>query len=137
MKTAILSVCLLCFTQSRAQQQDQKEFYQQRVEKFKRIKNLGVGLTAVGGAALCVGLVLAANNDNDDLTIHPQGNQNDEGLSAGELTAIGSIFLIGPGIPLCIVGSQGESKYRAKLRSVGLMPSIKSQSVAITLTYKF
>ena len=138
MKIFILSVCMLCFIfSSQAQQNDEKAFYQQRLEKFKRIKKVGVGLTAVGGVALCAGLILAANDDADDFSTNPYSNQKDEGLSPGEITAISSVFLIGPGIPLWIVGSQGQSKYHAKLRTVSLKPGIKSQSVAITLTFKF
>mgnify|MGYP003575603488 CR=1 FL=1 len=137
MKIFLLTVCLLVFIfRSTAQEVDEKAFYQQRFEKFKRIKNLGIGLTAVGGVALAVGLVLHANNDRQDFTSNPYSYQKEEGLSTGEVTAIGSLFLIGPGIPLCIVGSQGESKYKAKLRTVSLIPSIKSQRVAITLRFK-
>jgi hypothetical protein len=82
-------------------------------------------------------MVLAANNDNDDFTPNPYTNQKDEGLSPGEITAIGSLFLIGPGIPWCIVESQGESKYKAKLRTVSLIPSINSESVAVRLRFGF
>src|SRR5688572_22578267 len=123
MKILFVCICMLCLIfKSQAHQSDEKTFYQQRLEKFARIKKVGAGLTAVGGVALCVGLVLAANNDNDDFATNPYSNQKDEGLSPGEITAISSVFLIGPGIPLWIVGSQGESKYRAQLRTVSLSP---------------
>jgi hypothetical protein len=136
MKIFLLSVCLLgVIIQSMAQHQDDKAFYQNRIQKFQRIKKLGVGLTAVGGVALIAGLVIDANNRDNSTSIHP--TQEEDRLTVGEVTAIGSLFLIGPGIPLCIVGSKGESKYKAKLRAVSVLPNITSLQVGVTLAYNF
>ena len=136
MKIFLLSVCLLgVIIQSMAQHQDDKAFYQNRIQKFQRIKKLGVGLTAVGGVALIAGLVIDASNRDNSTSIHP--TQEEDRLTVGEVTAIGSLFLIGPGIPLCIVGSKGESKYKAKLRAVSVLPNITSLQVGVTLAYNF
>ena len=139
MKIYIISAFILCFVfQSYAQQRDEKVFYEQRLEKFKRIKKVGVALTAVGGLAVLIGVALSAeeNYDNSSST-NPNYTPKDEGLSPGEITTIGGLFLIGPGVPLWIIGGNGESKYKEKLKAVSIRTNMNQKQVALTLTYRF
>ena len=138
MKIFIVNAFILCFVfQSYAQQIDKKLFYKQRVEKFKRIKNYGVGLTALGGVALIVGLALNASDKNDGVTYNPGYNQQSDDVKAGEITIVASFFLLGPGIPLWIIGDKGESKYNQKLKAVSIGANMNLGHRGVALTYRF
>lgn len=139
MKKYVISAFMLCSVfQSYAQQMDEKLFYKQRIEKFKRIKQVGVGLTAIGGVALFVGVALTAKDNHDNVSTNPNYSPpEDDGLSRGEITTIGSLFLIGPGVPLWIIGEKGESRYNKKLRAVSIRTNMNQAQVAMTLTYRF
>lgn len=63
--------------------------------------------------------------------------QENDSPSAGDITIVSSLFLIGPGVPLWIVGGQGESKYRKKFRAISFTPRMNKKGVAVALTYKF
>ena len=98
MKIFIVNAFIFCFLfQTYAQQVDQKLFYRQRVEKFSRIKNVGLALTALGGVALIVGLTLTASDKNEGPTYNPGYNQPQDKVTPGKITTIASFFLLGPG----------------------------------------
>lgn len=139
MKIYIISAFVLCSVfQSYAQDRDEKLFYQQRLEKFNRIKKVGVSLTAIGGIAIILGLALNAEENHDNLSTGPNSGQKDnEGLSNGEKVIIGGLFLAGPGVPLWIIGGNGESKYSEKLRTVSIRSNVNQKQVSITLAYRF
>ena len=139
MKIYIVGAFMLCFVfQSYAQQRDEKLFYEQRLEKFKRIKKVGVGLTAIGSIAVILGVALNAEEGHDNFSTGPNSGQKDgEGLSDGEMVIIGGLFLVGPGVPLWIIGGNGESKYSEKLRAISIRTNMNQKQVALTLTYRF
>jgi hypothetical protein len=137
MKIFIFHAFIFFFVfQSSAQQIDEK-FYKHRVEKFKRIKNYGVGLTALGGVALLVGLAMTASDENDGQTFNSGYNQQSDDVKAGEVITVGSFFLLAPGIPLWIIGGKGESKYNQKQKAVSVRANMDFQQRGVALSYRF
>lgn len=103
-----------------------KAYTEKKIKKYHKMKIAGIVLSSLGGAALvgtiagCV--VLARQADwNDGYTYggttYYDGNT---GVAKTLGLAIGGTFLtaglVGPGIPLSIIGSKKEKKYKAKLK---------------------
>ncbi|MFN8283299.1 MAG: hypothetical protein U0U67_08805 [Chitinophagales bacterium] len=92
-----------------------KAYLEKKVKKYHKMKITGIVLASLGGAALAgtiTGCVLLGRKTSlyDD---EPDNLLKTYGM------AIGGTFLtaglLGPGIPLAIIGSKKEKKYKAQL----------------------
>ena len=106
--------------------------YVKKSEKFRRMRNWGIGLTAVGTTLFVVGSVIIMESSVDEL-FYTESKTADAGAAS---TMIGGVCL-GGGIPLWIIGHNNHKKY-SKL-SQGLTVKINStpRSCGLTLTYHF
>jgi len=110
---------------SLAYYQKDKAYYEKKVAKYKKMKTIGIVLSSLGGAALAGTIagtvVLSRKADwNDGYTsggtTYYDGNT---GAAKALGMAIGGTFLtaglLGPGIPLAVIGASKSKKYSAKL----------------------
>ena len=58
MKKIILGFLILVITLSANAQQNQKEFYELKVERYSKMKRNGITMGAIGGAATAIGIIL-------------------------------------------------------------------------------
>ncbi len=103
-----------------------KAYYEQKVTKYKKMKTVGIVLSSLGGAALVGTIagtaVLARKADFNDYYYSNGSTYYYDGSSGAGKTigmAVGGAFLtaalLGPGIPLSIIGANKYKKYKAKL----------------------
>ena len=126
-----LCACLLVLVfQSYAQQMDERLFYLEKVEKYRRLKTAGVFLSVAGSIAL---VVVGVRLSEDDFYYY----HSDEDDYAMALTAVAGVSALGAGIPLWIVGGYNQSKYNEKMKRVSIGMRIDSGSKGLSLTYRF
>lgn len=143
MKTLVICILFIAVTvQSYAQKVDPETlFIHQKIEKYHRMKGTGRMLT-VGGSVLTVIGIVMASNSSTTTTYNGSGSTNTstEGNPGGAAACLllGSAGL-GAGIPLWIVGSHAEDKYKAKLLRQTVSFNLKANrnvaGVAITLKF--
>ncbi len=102
-----------------------KAYLEQKVKKYHKMKIVGIVLASLGGAALAGTIagtvVLARQSDWSDGYTSGGTTYYDGNSGAGRTLgmAIGGTFLtaalLGPGIPLAIIGSKKEKKYKEQL----------------------
>lgn len=103
-----------------------KAYYEKKVTKYKKMKTVGIVLSSLGGAALAGTIagtvVLARKADFGDYNYSNGNTYYYDGSSGAGKTigmAVGGTFLtaalLGPGIPLAVIGSNKYKKYKAKL----------------------
>lgn len=92
-----------------------KAYLEQKVKKYHKMKIAGIVLASLGGAAL-VGTVAGSVVLGRRVNLY-----EDDGTSFLRTygMAVGGTFLtaalLGPGIPLAIIGSKKEKRYKAQL----------------------
>ncbi len=94
------------------------------------MKNGGATLTVLGGILFVVGSVTVYNSTS----FLGGGNGNAE---AGAGAILFGVIGLGSGIPLWIVGAHNQRKYKAKLESITIQPTISARGTGLTLTYRF
>lgn len=121
-------LCLFVTFQSYAQQNTEKTFYLEKMEKYARMKNTGRTLTIGGGILTVVGIVLASNASTTTTyqngTTYTSTQGNPEAAALSMLFGIGGL---GAGIPLWIVGNHAHDKYKAKLAGVAVNLQFKNE----------
>lgn len=106
-----------------------KAYYEKKVKKYKKLRTVGIVLSSLGGAALAGTIagtvVLARKADFNDYNYTYGGTYYYTGNADVLKTigmAVGGSFLtaglLGPGIPLSIIGAKKTKKYKAKLDGV-------------------
>ncbi len=114
--------------------------YRLKVEKYKKMKTTGIALTAVGVAAVIIGIVNVADAPTTTTYTSTGGTQQTStGPKAvtGALLTLGGFAFMGTGIPLTIVGSIASTKYRRKLEATSVHFNITPQQQGIGLSYRF
>ena len=141
MKTYILFL-LMAFAanQLQAQLNDEKLFYLQKAEKYRRMKSTGAVLTATGTIAAIVGIVMMSNSTYTTTT-NSYGQQvttsTDGNAAGGALTFLAGAAAMGAGIPLWIVGSHAQNKYQRKLDGLALRMNVNQKSAGLTVAWRF
>ena len=122
-----------------AQLNEEKFFYLQKAEKYRKMKTTGAVLTVTGGIAFIVGIVILSNSTYTTTTNgygQPVTTSTDGNAAGGALTFLAGGAALGAGIPLWIVGRHAEKKYQRKLEGVTLRLNVNRQSPGLALTYR-
>lgn len=123
MKYLFLSVVLLCsFSQTFAQQEEDKLQYLKKAEKYRRMKNTGSTLIVTGSLATVTGLIMLMNSSTTT-TSTGYGNVTTETTGnpvGGALLYILGNAALGAGIPIAIVGKNNEKKYNRMLQNLSV-----------------
>ena len=138
MKTPIL-LLLMVFSAShmQAQQNDDKLFYLQKAEKYRRMKTTGAVLTGLGSIAFIAGIVTVSNATYTTTTNgygQPVTTSSDGDAAAGVLSFLAGSLALGAGVPLWIVGAHAKKKYERKLEGLTFRMNFHQQRAGFTLT---
>ena len=133
-------LCFLLFTANQSfAQEDDKLFYLQKIEKYRRMKSTGTTLTVLGGGMFIAGVAILSNSS----TTTTYNGYSSNTYTEGNPEAGAALFLIGgaglgAGIPLWIVGSHSKEKYERKLRNLSTAKVyLKPQANGLTLSLRF
>lgn len=78
--------------------------------KYKKLKTVGIILSAVGGGLIVTGAVMAGVAVHN--AVAGNGSVNNVGLAAGGyVMVVFGVFSAGAGIPLAVIGSVKQKKY--------------------------
>lgn len=126
-------------SQLHAQHNDEKLFYLQKAEKYRRMKSTGTVLTTTGTIAAIVGIVMMANSTYTTTTNsygQPVTTSTDGNAAGGALTFLAGSAALGAGVPLWIVGAHAQKKYQRKLDGLALRMNVNQQSAGLTLAWR-
>lgn len=115
-----------------AQENPDKLQYLTKVEKYRKMKNTGTTLTVLGGVLFVGGYVAMINSSFNVWTGDESGN-----FEAGAVAYLLGAGGLGSGIPLWIVGANNHRKYKDKLEGHSVRLQLSTQSMGLTLTYRF
>jgi len=132
MKLLTFSLLFLITIQSFAQENPNKLPDLAKMEKYRKMKNTGVALTALGSVLVVVGFVTMNNSTYNIWTGEETGN-----FDAGAVTFLIGAGGLGSGIPLWIVGAHNQRKYKNKVEGISVRLNSNPQSRGLTLTYRF
>lgn len=127
----LLAIILLVTTQSFGQQNQEKMDYFNKAEKYRKMKNTGVTLTALGGALMIIGGVTMYNSTYNIFTGEDSGN-----WEAGAAAFVIGVAGLASGIPLCAVGAHNQRKYNQKLQGISVRINANSQVKGLTLSLR-
>jgi hypothetical protein len=136
MKTLTLLIVLLSFAfHCNAQYRDDKELYMQKVEKYRRMKTTGQGLTFGGSVMMVVGIAMLSNVET---TTNAYGQTTSTGnVGGGVAVYLLGVGALGAGIPLWIVGGINKGRYERKVQAVSVRLNMTPQSNGFAIRYKF
>ena len=135
MRRIVILCSILALMTGRAFAQNTNNLdYIKKVEKFRRMRNAGAGLTVVGSVLLVVGTVTVINSSVDEL-FYTESKTTDAGVAS----MVAGQICLGAGIPLWIVGANNHKKYSKLAQGHGLNVKINAtpQSRGLTFTYRF
>ena len=105
--------------------------YIEKIEKYRRMKATGTGLTIIGSVLVVVGMTTLYSSIDD------WDNSTDDKLVVGTFCALAGYASLGAGIPLWIVGAVKHKKYTAQAQGISIKLNATPQSQGLTLTYRF
>jgi hypothetical protein len=132
----VLFILLLISFSIGAIGQADKLLYAKKVEKYRKMRNVGVVMLVSGVVAAGVGISKISNSTSTQVngvyTYDPQ-------TTVGAVLFIGGGCLAGAGVPLSIVGAVKTRKYQEKLNAVSLSVNVAPhcQQYGLTLRYTF
>jgi hypothetical protein len=132
MKICLCACLLLVSFQSYAQQMDERLLYAEKVEKYKRMKNVGAVLAVAGSIALIVAVAAVSEDDYSNYYLNP--DEDDHKIETAAIVGVSALSL---GVPLWIVGAHHQNKYKRKLNDISIGVHINSQSRGLILSYRF
>lgn len=136
MKTLIISILLVVFASHiSVQAQDQKkQLYLRKVEKFTTMRNAGIGLTIGGSVLTILGISTMSNAVAEDPNLYTD-ESNSKFLAGYLVTALG-VTAAGGGITLWAIGGSKRRSYLNKLNSLSL--NLKpGHNQMLSLSYRF
>ncbi len=104
--------------------------YMQKVETYRKMRNAGTVLTAVGSVLAVAGTLKMSNLKSEGK--YP----NETTFTNGSVCIIAGYMCLGAGLPLWIVGGINHKKY-SKLRGLSIKLNANPQAQGLTLTYRF
>ena len=124
--------------QTFAQFDQDKLFYINKIEKYRKMKNTGTALTVAGGVLFVVGVATLVNTVQSTTTTGSSTQTTTSGnLELGLIGYFGGAACLGSGIPLWIIGAHSERKYTRKLEGAYVGFNLAPQKTGLTLTYRF
>lgn len=138
MKPLVIVTLLLLLSSKIFAQQDDKTFYIEKSEKYRRMRNTGQVLTVTGGLVFIIGVVTLSNSSIDTNSNGYSSTTTTVGNPAqGAAEVFVGFAALGAGIPLWIVGGHSHRKYEHKLQMLTLQPYTLPQQRGLTLCYRF
>jgi hypothetical protein len=134
MKTLFTITCLLIATCLQAQTYN-REFLQNKVQRFNSMKNTGIVMTAVGAASAIGGIIALSGADWEQNSDGYETN-DENGFVGAIFTTIG-VGLMAGGITCIAIGDRKSKKYKKALNELTIIPLIGSDKTGLMLTFRF
>ncbi len=136
MKTLIISILLVVFASHiSVQAQDQKkQLYLRKVEKFTTMRNAGIGLTIGGSVLTILGFSTMSNAVAEDPNLYT--DESNSKFFAGYLVTALGVTATGGGITLWAIGGSKRRSYLNKLNSLSLNLN-PGRNQMLSLSYSF
>lgn len=136
MKTLIISILLVAFVSHiSVQAQDQKkQLYLHKVEKFTNMRNAGVGLTIGGAILTIVGISSMSKAVAEDPNLYT--DESNSKFAIGYLVTALGVTATGGGITLWAIGGSKRRSYLNRLNSLSLNLN-PSPYHMVSLAYRF
>jgi hypothetical protein len=115
---------------------DEKALYVMKSEKYRRMKNTGAVMMAVGGVMSVVGIVKMSNAEYYT-DIYGNQTSDDPQATTGALLFLIGAPVCGGGVVLTIIGSKSMKKYNQKLEGLSLNLKLAPNQSGMALTFKF
>lgn len=134
----LLGFLLFSVAQCYAQLNQDKLFYLEKTEKYRRMKRTGSVLTIGGGVLMVVGLVTMVNSSSTTTST----GYGQSYTSTGGNPALGAVGYVlgsaglGAGIPLWIIGGNNERKYRRLMESASVGIKVDPYSKGLSITWR-
>lgn len=120
-------------------QLNQKALFEQKVERYAKMKKNGITMGAIGGAATVIGILFINQADWEKQTT-PTGvnyNTDDPSGTAGIVIAGVGVPLVITGIILGAIGNKKEKEYKSKLDNLSLKLKSTKEMTGVSLVYDF
>ena len=133
-KVIFILLVLLAYHFTLQAQIQKKQLYQQKIEKFTTMRNVGVGLT-IGGAILTIaGISTMSNAIAQDPNLETENGTSK--FMTGYLVTVLGVTASGGGIALWAIGGSKKRSYSNKLNSLSLNLNPSTRHL-VSLAYKF
>ena len=124
--------------QQKSSVDDKRTFYIKKVEKYRRLRNNGIGFTIVGGVLMGVGISTLSQVTYSTTYYGSSSSSTVTGGHpvTGALELLGGMGCLGAGIPLWVVGGHNVKKYSRKLE-MEFNSNYGKRQAGLTFTYHF
>jgi hypothetical protein len=135
----IITICLslLIIGRSIAQGDPNESLRQQKLTKYKNMKQGGLALIVVGGILIIAGSAIEVNQADKELDAFFNGEPEPEHNNIGTVLFCSGLVMEGAGIPLTIVGHRKYKHYKTNPDVISLGIKAHPQSTGLRLTYRF
>jgi uncharacterized membrane protein len=129
----IITVCLslLIISRSLAQGDPNESLRQQKLIKYKNMKEGGMALCVIGGILAVVGGAIEMSQQFDFSYEEKKHN------NIGTVLFCSGVVMVGAGIPLTVVGHRKYKYYKRNPDVISLGIKAHPQSTGFSLTYRF
>lgn len=134
---AIIGLMVLVAHHSFGQGDPNKSLQEQKLAKYKNMKNGGVLLIVVGGILVVAGGAIELSQFDDSMSTMFTGEPEKEYNNVGAVLGCTGAVMVGAGIPLTIVGTKKYRAYKRNPDVVSLGINTHPQSAGLRLTYRF
>jgi hypothetical protein len=136
--TIAIALFVLTINQSVAQSDPNKTLQQQKMMKYKKMKNAGVILIVVGGIlAVTGGIVEASQIDESSTSVIWSSAPAPEHNNTGTVLFCSGLVVAGVGIPLTIAGNRKYKYYKQNPDVISLGVKAQPHATGLSLTFRF
>jgi hypothetical protein len=135
----IITICLslLIIGRSIAQGDPNQTLQQQKLTKYKNMKQGGLALIVIGGILVVTGTAIEVHRAGESWNSMWTGEPEPEDNNISTVLFYSGTVLAGAGIPLAIVGSNKYKYYKRNSDVISLGIKTHPQSTGLRLTYRF
>lgn len=140
MKKIVIVILLVGLGSSQLLAQQDRSFYEAKLARYTKMKKTGTILTAAGVGLTLAGIVMMSTAEYETIDDGFGGStrvSSDPQAIIGAISLLGGMGMMGPGIPLAIIGSKKTKQYSEKLNTISIDMKASPQRAAIGLTFKF
>jgi hypothetical protein len=133
----IISLVVLMAHHSFAQGDPNKTLHEQKLAKYKNMKNGGILLIVVGGILVIAGGAVELSQFEDSMSTMFTAEPEKEYKNTGAVLFCSGMVMAGAGIPLTIVGTKKYRYYKRNPDVISLGIKAHPQATGLSLTYRF
>jgi hypothetical protein len=128
---------MLIIGRSIAQGDPNESHRQQKLTKYKNMKEGGLALIVVGGILIIAGAAIEVHHAEQEMSKMFTAEPYEESNNIGTVLFCSGLVMEGAGIPLTIVGHRKYKYYKSNPDVISLGIKAHPQSTGLSLTYRF